>query len=36
MFVACEGIFSGTKKLIIPERNALVDGTIKACEYLKA
>jgi hypothetical protein len=32
----CERIFSSAKKLIIPERDALVDDTIKACEYLKA
>src|ERR1700722_6525305 len=34
--VECERVFSSAKKLIAPERNALADNTIEACECLKA
>ena len=36
MSAECERVFSSAKKLIIPERNALTDDTIEACECLKA
>jgi len=36
MSAECERVFSSTKKLIIPERNALTDDTIEASECLKA
>jgi hypothetical protein len=32
----CERVFSGTKKLVTPERNALAEDIIEACECLKA
>ena len=32
----CERVFSSAKKLITPERHALADDTIEACECLKA
>jgi hypothetical protein len=31
----CERVFSGTKKLITPERNRLAEEIIEASEYLK-
>jgi hypothetical protein len=36
MSAECERVFSSTKKLITPERNALADDIIEACECLKA
>jgi hypothetical protein len=36
MSAECERVFSSAKKLITPERNALADDTIEACECLKA
>ena len=36
MSTECERVFSSTKKLITPERNALADDIIEACECLKA
>jgi hypothetical protein len=36
MSAECERVFSSAKKLITPERNALADNTIEACECLKA
>jgi hypothetical protein len=36
MSAECERIFSSAKKLIIQERNALVDNAIKGYEYLKS
>jgi hypothetical protein len=36
MSTECERVFNNTKKLITPERNALSEDIIEACEYLKA
>jgi hAT family C-terminal dimerisation region len=36
MATECERTFSGAKKLITPERNALGDATVEANECLKA
>ena len=36
MSAECERVFNSAKKLITPERNALADDTIEACECLKA
>jgi hypothetical protein len=36
MAAECEQAFSGAKKLMTPERNALSDATIEASECLKA
>jgi hypothetical protein len=36
MSVECESVSSSVKKLSSPERNALADSTIEACECLKA
>ena len=36
MSAECERVFSSAKKLITPERNALANDTIEACECLKA
>jgi hypothetical protein len=36
MSTECERMFNSTKKLITPERNALAEDIIEACECLKA
>jgi hAT family C-terminal dimerisation region len=36
MLTECERVFSGIKKLITPERNALAEDIIETCECLKA
>jgi hypothetical protein len=36
MSAECERVFSSAKKLLSPERNALADNTIEACDCLKA
>jgi hAT family C-terminal dimerisation region len=36
MSTECERVFSSAKKLITPERNALLEDLIEACECLKA
>jgi hypothetical protein len=36
MSTECERVFSSAKKLLTPERNALSEDIIEACEYLKA
>ena len=36
MLTECERVFSSAKKIITPERNALSERVIEACECLKA